>query len=178
MDSTQNQFPNSSSHRPQSPRSLFSLRLTFAYDRTKANAGVRLMKVERVRAMVPGIATAPPGSKQSGAWFEVRDAKNRFVYYQPLHDPIPDTIEVFADAAGRPNLSRIPNKVMQGEFIVLVPDVAEAVSFSFFASIASEPAASKRGGTSSTPGMAQLQPARELAKFSLRNLRSRATDRK
>jgi hypothetical protein len=170
------QFPTGSNNRPQTSRSLFSLRLTFAYDRTKAKAGIRLVEVERVRAVAPGIAMPPPGPKQSGAWFEVRDARSRLVYYQPLHDPIPETVEVFADAAGQPNLSRIPNKQMQGEFTALFPDVVEAVSFSFFASVESEPAGSKRGA--SAPGLAQFQPAQELAKFSLKELRRRATDGK
>lgn len=174
----QKQFPNGINNRPQTPRSLFSLRLTFAYDRMKAKAAVRLVKVERVRAVAPGIAMPPPGPKQSGAWFEVRDERSHLVYYQPLHDPIPETVEVFADAAGRPNLSRVPNQQMQGEFMVLFPDVPDAVSFSFFASIDSEPAGSKRGGTSSPPGLAQLQPAQELAKFSLKELRRQATDQK
>jgi hypothetical protein len=127
--------------RPSVPRTPHSLRVTFGYDLDAPKCGVRLLRVERVRALAPGIATAPPRSGQSGAWFEVRDAGGRFLYYQPLHDAMPATQEVFADETGQPALRRQPRRKRTGEFQVLVPDLPNAASFAVHASIPAQPGA-------------------------------------
>jgi hypothetical protein len=127
--------------RPSVPRTPYSLRVTCGYDLDAPKCGVRLVRVERVRALAPGIATAPPRSGQSGAWFEVRDADGRFLYYQPLHDPMPATQEVFADQTGQPALTRQPRRRRTGEFQVLVPDLPDAASFAVYASVPTRPGA-------------------------------------
>ena len=170
--------------RPFVPPTPFSLLVTFSYDRTEAKGGVRLARVERVRAISPGIATAPPQPGQSGAWVEVRDGKRNLLYYRPLHDPIPTSTEVFSDESGQPSLSRIPSMTMQGEFTVLVPDLPNAVSFAFHASpVADLPsrsqedsAGTKRRRKQATRVPPEPQPAQELAHIAFTELRHRATE--
>jgi hypothetical protein len=115
------------------PRTTESLRITFAYDLEQPDGAVRLVRVERVRAVAPGISTPPPQPGQSGAWFEVRDRQGDLLYYQAVHDPMPTTREVFADASGKPGLSRVPLTRSTGEFELLVPDLRTAARFSFHA---------------------------------------------
>jgi len=151
--------------RPVVPRTPFCLRLTFAYDLRHPDAGLRLSRVERVRATAPGIATQPPHAGQSGAWFEVRDAAGAFLYYQPLHDPMPTSVEVFADKAGQPALGRLPRKQPNGEFQVLIPDLPAAHTFALHASDV---------GKAATPAPAAgkgPQPARALLQIGFDEIR-------
>lgn len=165
--------------RPIVPRSPRSLRLTFAYDRDAENGGVRFVRAEHVRTVAPGIATDPPQPGQSGAWFEVRDVGGMLLYYQPLHDPMPTTTEVFSDESGRPALSRIPGAPQRGEFRVLMPDLPDAASFAFFASgiAPSVPPARptrRRPAQQGSDVPPERRSAQELARVSFDELRRRA----
>ena len=171
--------------RPLVPRVPFALRVTFSYDRTQEDGGIRLVRVERVRATAPGIATAPPQPGQSGAWFEVHDHERNLLYYQPLHDPIPTTTEAFADESGKPFLSRLPNKKLRGEFFLLAPDLPNAVTLVLHISPVSrpptptpaEPAAAKRGRKPPESVPPELQPAKEQARITFDELRERVKER-
>lgn len=154
---------------PDVPRTTTSLRITFAYDLRQPNGGVRLVRVERVRAIAPGISTPPPEPGQSGAWFEVRDGDGAFLYYQPVHDPMPTTREAFADASGKPHLSRLPTTKTSGEFEVLVPDLPKAAAFAIYAALPVVEPERERGRAGAAPA-----PAGELARMSFEELRSRA----
>jgi hypothetical protein len=154
---------------PVVPRTTTSLRITFAYDLGQPNGGVRLVRVERVRAITPGISTPPPEPGQSGAWFEVRDRDGAFLYYQPVHDPMPTTREAFADASGKPHLSRLPTTKTSGEFEVLVPDLPKAASFAFHAAPPALEPVRERGRAAAGPA-----PAEELARMAFEELRRRA----
>jgi hypothetical protein len=155
--------------RPTVPRAPFCLRLTFAYDRNQPDNGIRLIRVERIRATAPGLSTPPPRAGQGGAWFEVRGGEEQLLYYSVLHDPMPDTREVFADANGEPDLARVPSTQSHGEFSTLVPDLPLAKSLVFHAALA--PAAS--GSRSGYPDV-RRRAARELLRIPFQELRDRA----
>ncbi|MCW3094693.1 MAG: hypothetical protein JWL77_311 [Chthonomonadaceae bacterium] len=168
-----------SQERPHVPHTPFSLRVTFSYDRREPNGNVRLARVERVRAVAPGIATAPPQPGQSGAWFEARDAAGALLYYRPLHDPMPATREAFADEAGQPHLSRLPNEAMQGEFTLLVPDLPNAVSFTFHSTPPADAAGTSLEGTEGAEADPRrlMQPAQEMVRMTFDELRRKANER-
>jgi hypothetical protein len=168
-----------STERPHVPHTPLSLSVTFSYDRSKPNGGVRLARVERVRAIAPGIATSPPQPGQSGAWFEARDAAGNLLYYRHLHDPMPTTREAFTDEEGQPSLSRLPNAPMQGEFSLLVPDLPNAVSFVFHATPPADASVSALEATDSAEASARrsLQPAQEMVRMTFDELRRKSTGR-
>jgi hypothetical protein len=172
----QDRTPGETPRKPIVPRTTQSLRLTFAYDLDESNGGVRLVRVERVRQMAPGISMMPPEPGQSGAWFEMRDAGGTLLYYQPVHDPMPTSREAFADEAGRPALSRTPIAKRSGEFQVLAPDLPDAAVFTFRASLPAA-AQARQPARRGAPQAQDEQPSRgadELARLSFDDLRRRA----
>lgn len=164
----QDHTPDDATRAPLVPRTTASLRLTFAYDLQESNAGVRLLRVEQVRAVAPGLSTPPPRPGQSGAWFEMRDADGRLLYYQPVHDPMPTTREAFADAAGKRALSRVPVTQATGEFQLLVPDLPNAASFSFHATLP------ESGSSHQSPRPGARVAAHEIVRASFDEIRRRA----
>jgi hypothetical protein len=161
--------------RPTVARTPFSLRLTFSYDRA-ADQSVGLAGVERIRAIAPGIATDPPRAGQSGAWVEVRDADDRLLYYRHLHDPIPSSVEVFADESGEPSLSRRPTTSDRSEFSIVVPDLPDAAQLIVYLTPV-RPAESERSGRRPRKATAAApQAAEPVGEFSFEELRRRTRD--
>lgn len=156
--------------KPIVPRTADSLQLTFGYDLGESHGGVRLVRVERVRRIAPGISMPPPQPGQTGAWFEMRDADGALLYYQPLHDPMPTSREIFADDSGKPALSRAPIKKVTGEFQILVPDLPNATTFVFRATL---PATASTQTQARAAGQAPSE-AGELVRMSFDDVRRRA----
>ena len=101
-----------------------ALRLTFAYQ----GAQIRLVGSERVAMIVPALAGAPPEAGQSGYWFGVVDATGRVIYHRPLHGAIRIDVESFSPDPSR-SIARVPIAEREGQFTVLIPDVADAQTF-------------------------------------------------
>lgn len=101
-----------------------ALRLTFAY----RGAQIRLAGSERVAMIAPAPVGAPPESGQTGYWFGVLDAAGRLIYHRPLHQPIRVDVESFSPDPQR-SIARVPIAEREGQFTVLIPDLADAQSF-------------------------------------------------
>jgi hypothetical protein len=101
-----------------------ALRLTFAYD----GARIRLAASERIAMIVPAPVTAPPEAGQSGYWFGVLDVAGHLIYHRPLHGPIAVDVEVFSPD-GRQSVTRVAHPKREGQFVVLMPDLANAHTF-------------------------------------------------
>lgn len=101
-----------------------ALRLTFAYQ----GAQIRLIGSERVAMIVPAPAGAPPEAGQSGYWFGVVDAAGRVIYHRPLHGAIRIDVESFSTDPQR-SIARVPIAEREGQFTLLIPDVADAQTF-------------------------------------------------
>lgn len=103
----------------------YALRLTFAYQ----GAQIRLARSERIAMIVPAPIGAPPQSGQSGYWLEVLDASGRVIYHRTLASPIRIDVEAFSPDRGGQSITRVPIASREGEFAVLIPDVADAQTF-------------------------------------------------
>jgi hypothetical protein len=101
-----------------------ALRLTFAW----RGAQISLVGSERVAMIVPASGDTPTAAGQTGYWFEVLDAAGRVIYRRPLHSPIKVDIEAFSPGRGQP-ITRVPLAMREGQFTVLIPDVANAHAF-------------------------------------------------
>jgi len=101
-----------------------ALRLTFAY----RGAQIRLIGSERVAMIAPAPAGAPPEAGDTGYWFGVLDAAGRLIYHRPLHQPIRVDVETFSPDPKR-SIARVPIAAREGQFTVLIPDVADAQTF-------------------------------------------------
>jgi len=133
-----------------------TLRLTFSYD----GADIRLTGRRSVE-MIPPAPTVPlPATGQSGFWYVVRDDKNEAFYYRVIGNPMPPGYEVFSPEGQ--SITNVDRQRAQGTFEILVPDTPEADNVSLFSS---HPLA---GGERSLKGESRQQPAREIARFSLR----------
>ena len=101
-----------------------ALRLTFAY----RGAQIRLIGSERVAMIAPAPAGAPPQAGDTGYWVGVLDAAGRLIYHRPLHQPIRVDVETFSPDPQR-SIARTPIAEREGQFTVLIPDVANARTF-------------------------------------------------
>jgi hypothetical protein len=82
--------------------------------------------------IAPYTPGAPPGREdRSGAWFEVRDAKDEVLAYQRLHDPFQIRAEHHSPEG---QIEVFERKVETGEFELLVPALPEAESVVVFSS--------------------------------------------
>lgn len=113
---------DSQTPRPYSaPMPRFTWRLTYAYKQDD----IKLVRAERVQMIAPPpVGPAPPWG-QSGHWLEVRGKDDELLYHRVLPDLIPQDREVFTSEPGR-SVYRVPVKVAEGEFQVLVPDIQGA----------------------------------------------------
>jgi hypothetical protein len=78
--------------------------------------------------VTPPVVTPIPKQGQSGYWIQVTDASGRIVYHRPLHSPIAVDTEAFS-ADRQQSIARVPLARREGQFTVLVPDLAEAATF-------------------------------------------------
>jgi len=111
-------------------RSTHALRLTFAY----RGEDIRLVGVQRVFARVQAPPAPLPEGERSGFWIEVRGKAGEPLYHRALHDPLQEDTEVFGDEPGGA-LYRVPNEQQEGQFEVMVPDIAGAVDVALFGTV-------------------------------------------
>ncbi len=100
-----------------------ALRLIFSYKGNRA----RLESQQAVEMMVPPSHPTHDYGKQSGFWFELRDAKDRVLYRRAMHDPIQTEMEAPSGDPKRP-FTRVPVQDPQGTFAILVPALEAAHS--------------------------------------------------
>jgi hypothetical protein len=126
-----------------------SLRLTFRV----TDGTVTLVSHERVDIMCPpSVGDPPQAGKHSGFWIELRDARGRILFYELLHSPLRDSVDVHS-ADGK--IRREFGVVKDSTFEVLLPDDADARVIALV-------------GDSLTPAMAREARAggsKELARF-------------
>ena len=106
---------------PRRDAPTHALRLTFGY----RGREIRLIGSQRLAMVVPPAVTPAPTRGQSGYWIELTDATGRIVYHRPLYRPIAVDAEVYA-ADGKQTIARVPVANPEGQFTVLVPDLAQA----------------------------------------------------
>jgi hypothetical protein len=94
-----------------------AIRLTFAYDGDK----VQLVSQQPIEMVVPPSAPVTGFAAQKGFWAELKDANNKTLYRQVMHNPIRGDVEVFSDDPAK-SVARQPVPGRKGVFVVLVPD--------------------------------------------------------
>ena len=117
-----------------------ALRLTFEWRGTQ----ISLTGGERVAMMVPASAPEPQDTATSGYSFALLDANGNVIYRRPLHGPLRIDSEAYTPGRGRA-IERVPLAATEGQFTVLVPDLANARTFRL-----TGPADPRRSGDRST----------------------------
>jgi hypothetical protein len=104
-------------------------RVTIHFDRTDLAVGERVY-ADMISPYSPG---PPPGGREerSGAWFEVRDAKDEVLGYQRLHDPFQIRAEHHSPEGA---IEVFEREVGKGEFELLVPALPGAETVVVFSS--------------------------------------------
>jgi len=113
---------------------------------------IRLVSQQSVEMVVPPSDPVQGVEGHKGFWYELRDAQDRPLYRQVMHNPMREDVEVFSDNSQQSVARQIvPNR--KGVFVVVVPDTEEGHTVTL----------------SSSPRRAQLanQAAREVARFPL-----------
>ncbi len=105
----------------QPPMPRYTWRLTYAYKDDE----VRPIRAEHVQMIAPPPVGPAPREGQSGNWLEVRGERDELLYHRILPTLIRQDREVFTNEPGH-SIHRVPLKVIEGEFQVLVPDIAGA----------------------------------------------------
>ena len=98
-----------------------ALRLTFAW----RDSQISLVASERVAMIVPASVPEPDVPATTGYSFALLDASGRVIYQRPLHNPIRIDTEAYSPGRGQP-IERVPLGAGEGQFTVLVPDLANA----------------------------------------------------
>ena len=99
----------------------YALRLTFAW----RGAQISVVGSERIAMIVPASVPEPPEAATTGYSFALLDASGRVIYQRPLHNPIRIDTEAYSPGRGQP-IERVPLGAGEGQFTVLVPDLANA----------------------------------------------------
>lgn len=131
-----------------SSSSTHVLRLMFEYEGNT----VQLKATQKVVMTLPPATSFIPEVKQSGFWYELRDANNHTLYHRAIGSPIRFDAEVFSNE-DRESVARHEVTTPSGAFVLLVPDTPEADSIVLF--------------SSSVQPRAAAQPATELIRFKL-----------
>jgi hypothetical protein len=149
----------STQHGPQSApnasnRSKRAIRLMFEYEGDQ----VRLVERWSMEKVIPPSDPTDARAKrnQSGFWVEVQGARNRTLYRLVRANPIETSVEVRTGDPDQP-LARETVDQPRGTFFVLVPDLPGAEDVVLYSS-----------PVDSRDARAATQPARELARFDLR----------
>ena len=101
-----------------------ALRLTFAW----RGSQISPVGSERVAMIVPASVPEPDAPATTGYSFALLDANGRVLYRRPLHGPIRIDAEAYSPGRGRP-IERVPLASTEGQFTLLVPDLADARAF-------------------------------------------------
>jgi hypothetical protein len=102
-----------------------ALRLIFLY----RNGQWKLALWQRVRMVVPTASRIPDLSRRTGAWIEVRGARQKPLYRRVISRTlVSDTLEVSTSHGGRRLIQR-PRGRNIGSFGAVIPDLPEAREF-------------------------------------------------
>lgn len=136
---------------PGSSQPRASWRLTIEHDGNH----FRLLERRWVRMIMPPVADLPRNAGLDvGRWLELHDARGKVLYRRDINRLVGAEVEVFEPDGSIRHFSGPPG---QGQFEVVVPDYPEASAICVLAS--------PQG-----PGReAMREPAREVARFSLRD---------
>lgn len=130
-----------------------SWRLTFRFNGDQ----VELASAERIARVAPGAPAPPPaGTEASGSWVDLLDRRGRVLFRRVLHDPFQTTAEHHSPEGQIEVVRRPPES---GEFQVVLPDMPDGSDVAVWSSPLEPEAA--------------LDPARELGRFRLSDLKPR-----
>jgi hypothetical protein len=126
-----------------------AIRLLFSFD----GEHVHLVSQQSVEMILPPSDPVQGMEGQKGFWYELRDAQDRPLYRQVMHNPMHADVEVFSDDP-KQTVARHTVPSRKGVFVVVVPAAEEGHTVALF----------------SSPRRVQIahQPAREIARFALR----------
>ena len=127
----------------------FATRLTFSYKGDK----IKLVSQQTLRMTPPASHALKPGKRESGFWYELKDAKNRTHFRRATLNPIKHYIEVRSGDPDRP-LAWEKVEEPSGIFTLLVPVIKGARQIRLF---------------SGPPGKEGGGPAKEIARFVLKD---------
>jgi len=132
-----------------------AIRLTLEYKDQQFRVRERHFLNKRAQSSDP-ILDKEKDKPRSGFWIDLRDANERPIYRQVLHNPVPVSVEIHTDDKNNP-IRREVNPNPEAVFGVLIPDLPNAESLV----IVSSPLKAD----------AMFEPASDLARFSLRELK-------
>ena len=107
-----------------------ALRLTFRYVGTE----IRVVSEQRVEMVTPFSDRLDEYEGHSGAWLELRDAHERVIYRRVIRNPIDTYVEAPSGDPNRP-FTHVPKDPPEGIFVLVTPDLPEAVSLHLFATV-------------------------------------------
>lgn len=123
-----------------------AVRLTFSYQDER----VKLMSKQILEMIPPSSDALQAREKESGFWYELKDAKNQTLFRRVIESPIKYYIEVRSDDPDRPfTWEKVANP--SGIFVLLAPEIRGAQEIVLF----------------SSPEGDRTKPAREIARFPL-----------
>jgi hypothetical protein len=129
-----------------------ALRLIFNYRGTQ----VQLASQQQVEMISPPSDPIDEYEEHSGFWIELRDSEESVVYRQVMHNPIQLELEAPSGDPERP-FTNVKNDTDEGTFMVIVPDIEQAITLTLHSSPVDEPAG----------------PAREIVRIDLKQTRSK-----
>jgi hypothetical protein len=130
-----------------------STRLVFSY---KGNI-IKLVSSQTIDMIPPPTDPMVPSRKESGVWFEVKDARNKTLFRRVSYNPIQQYVEVLSGDPERP-FTQVKMDKPAGTFVVIVPEIKDAKNISVF---------------SSPAGKKIIEPAKEIARFPLKRTMKR-----
>lgn len=107
-----------------------ALRFTFSYQ----GSDLKMSAIERLEKVTPPSDSLEPLEDHSGFWYELQDAQGKPVYRRIIHNPISYAVEVPTGQEEGETLQWLEVQHPQGDFTLLVPELASARDLVFFSS--------------------------------------------
>jgi hypothetical protein len=131
-------------------------RLIFSYSGDE----IKFVSKRTIQKISPVTDLLTAHKKESGFWYEVKDAKNTTIFRRVMQNPIKRFAEIRSDNADRPfTWEKVSDP--SGVIVILFPAVKEAVEVVLF---------------SSGPQEGLKGPAKVIARYSLKNDKKRKED--
>ncbi len=107
-----------------------ALRLMLEY----RGAEFRLTSRQEVEMVTPPSDPTDEYEGQSGAWLELRDARERVIYRRIIRNPLGSNVEAPSGDPKRP-FTNVRVDRPSGALVLVVPDLPDAVTFRLLASV-------------------------------------------